>query len=336
MKLSILDQSPIRMGQEPQQALVESVELAKLADKLGYTRYWMSEHHDLKGLASSAPEVMLSYIGAQTKKIRLGPGAVLLPYYKPYKVAEVYNTLAALLPDRVDIGLGRAPGGGTDVMTTLSDNFLQQAFKMPALVEELLHFLNYKKSAVTGLKAAPLPAVSPVPWILGTSKKSALLAAKYGLPYAFGQFMSNKDPEEILHEYRTSFQSHRGQQHPEALLTVSVICAETDEKAKELAHSALAWSIQSERGDGKVGLLPVDEAKQYIDELPDDQVKADIEKKMLIGSPTTIKHKLKSMQEAYQVDEFMLVSFITSFEERLQSYELLAHEIFTEERLGHK
>ncbi|MDT2046995.1 LLM class flavin-dependent oxidoreductase [Priestia flexa] len=328
MKLSILDQSPIRIGQEPQHALVESVELAKAADRLGYTRYWMSEHHDLKGLASSAPEVMLSYIGAQTKRIRLGSGAVLLPYYKPYKVAEVYNTLSTMLPGRIDVGLGRAPGGGTDVMTTLSDNFLQQAFNMPALVEELLHFLQYKEKVdTTTLKAAPLPLVPPVPWILGTSKKSALLAAKYGMPYAFGQFMSAKDPGEVLHEYRMNFQPHQAQHHPKALLTVSVICAETDEKAKELALSAIAWNIQSERGENKAGLLPIREAKEYIDKLKDSQVKAEIEKKILIGSPRTIKHKLKSMQDAYQVDEFMIVTFIPSLEERLQSYTLLANEI---------
>lgn len=184
MKVSILDQSPVSSHQTPAEALEASMQLAKAGDKLGYERYWIAEHHDLSGLACSAPEVMLGYIGAQTNRIRIGSGAVLLPHYKPYKVAETYNMLATLFPGRVDLGIGRAPGGSAEATNALSDNFLQQVFKMPELVEELLQFLDDKFPAeheYAKLSASPLPPVSPEPWLLGTSKKvpSSLLETEW-------------------------------------------------------------------------------------------------------------------------------------------------------------
>jgi luciferase family oxidoreductase group 1 len=141
LKLSILDQSPISWGYTPQQALQASMELAKAGERLGFIRYWIAEHHNFSGLTCSAPEVMLSYIGASTKSIRIGAGAVLLPHYKPYRVAETYNMLATLFPGRIDLGIGRAPGGSAEASMALSDNFLENVRKMPNAVEELLHFL---------------------------------------------------------------------------------------------------------------------------------------------------------------------------------------------------
>lgn len=135
MRLSMLDQSPISSKQTANEALHESVALAQAGEKMGYHRFWMTEHHDLVGLASSAPEVMLGYIGAKTTTIRLGTGAVLLPHYKPYKVAEVHHQLATLLPNRIDLGIGRAPGGSAEATNALNDNFLQSVYKVPDLVE---------------------------------------------------------------------------------------------------------------------------------------------------------------------------------------------------------
>src|SRR5690625_1931294 len=142
MKLSILDQSPISQGQSAQDALTDSITLAKLGDSLGYKRYWIAEHHDLFGLACPNPDVMLGVIGAQTKRIKLGAGAVLLPYYKPFRVAETYNLLATLFPGRIDLGIGRAPGGSAEVSQALSDNYLEQVRKYPELLDELLRFLQ--------------------------------------------------------------------------------------------------------------------------------------------------------------------------------------------------
>ncbi|MEI2471270.1 MsnO8 family LLM class oxidoreductase, partial [Peribacillus frigoritolerans] len=159
MKLSILDQSPIASGQSAQEALQASLQLAQEGDRLGYSRIWFTEHHDLPGLACSVPEVLISYIGSQTKNIRIGSGAVLLPHYKPYRIAETYNMLATLFPGRIDIGMGRAPGGSAEATMALSDNFLQNVYKMPELVQELLNFLRDefpKEHPFSNVSAAPI------------------------------------------------------------------------------------------------------------------------------------------------------------------------------------
>lgn len=201
MRISILDQSPISSNQSAQNALYESMKLAQAGEKFGYTRYWIAEHHDLPGLACPAPEVMLSFIGAHTSKIRIGSGATLLPHYKPYKVAETFNLLATLFPSRIDIGIGRAPGGSAEATNALSDNFLQKVYQMPNLLADLLHFLDRdfpKDHEFSKVTAAPVPPVTPETWLLGTSQKSAVLAAKNGLAYAFGQFMSEENGAKII------------------------------------------------------------------------------------------------------------------------------------------
>lgn len=141
MRLSILDQSPISAGKTAKEALAASVALAQTAEKLGYTRYWIAEHHDMDGLACPSPDVMLGVIGAQTEKIIIGAGAVLLPHYKPFRVAEKYNLLATLFPGRIDLGIGRAPGGSAEATMALSDNFLEEVRKMPSTLDQLLNFL---------------------------------------------------------------------------------------------------------------------------------------------------------------------------------------------------
>ena len=173
MRLSILDQAPISNNMPASEALKNSIRLAEIGDELGYSRFWLAEHHGMNGLASSAPEVTLGAIGMVTKNIRLGSGATLLPYYKPFKVAEIFNTLATLYGDRIDIGIGRAPGGGNEVSEALSDNYLSHVFKMPELVAELQRHLENKTEQP---KASPIPQHSPKLWMLGTSEKSAIFA----------------------------------------------------------------------------------------------------------------------------------------------------------------
>ena len=330
MRLSILDQAPISANQTAQEALNESMKLAQMGEKLGYTRYWVAEHHDLPGLACSAPEVMLSYIGANTSTIRIGSGAVLLPHYKPYKVAEVYNMLATLFPGRVDIGIGRAPGGSAEASNALSDNFLQQVWNMPKSVEELLHFLEndfpddhqFKK-----LSASPVPPVSPVPWLLGTSKKSALLAAENGMSYAFGQFMSENDGPEIVQQYLNTFQPRKQGQKPEVIVTVNAVCAETDEKAEEIALSTIVWSLQKARGEGN-GLPSLAEAKEYPLYEKDLTNIVKIRKNLIVGNPKKVMKKLNERASLFHADEIMLVTITDSPEDRLNSYQLIAEEAF--------
>lgn len=330
MKLSILDQSPISFNQTAKEALNDSLKLAKIGEDLGYTRYWVTEHHDLPGLASSAPEVILSYIGANTNKIRIGAGAVLLPHYKPFKIAEIYNTLATLFPGRVDVGMGRAPGGSAEATNALSDNFLQNVYKMPSLVEELLLFLddNYPaENEYSKISASPIPEIAPEPWLLGTSKKSALLAAENGLAYTFGQFMSEEEGETIIQEYLDAFTPRKQGQKAKVMITVSVICAETTEIANEIALSTLKWTIQKSNGKGRRGVPSIEMAKQYPLNSVEKEIMEKMKRKIIIGNPMEVKQKLIELQQNYKADEIMLNTITYSAEDRISSYALIAKEM---------
>ncbi|MFC3885064.1 LLM class flavin-dependent oxidoreductase [Bacillus songklensis] len=333
MKISILDQAPISSGKTAGQALRESMRLAQIGEKLGYTRYWIAEHHDFSGLSCSAPEVMLGYIGANTERIRLGSGAVLLPHYKPYKVAETYNMLATLFPNRIDIGIGRAPGGSAEATMALSDNFLEQVRKMPESVKELLHFLHNdfpSDHMYSKVSASPLPAVSPEPWILGTSEKSAKLAAENGTAYAFGHFMSDKEGTKIMNDYIQSFKAKGKLQQPQSILTVSAICSETTEKAEEVALSDHLWKIQLAKGEGNRGIPSMEEAKQYPFTSDEKEMIEKMRKKMVIGNPREVKQRLLELKTLYQADEIMILTITHRFEDRVQSYRLIANEFLTD------
>ncbi|WP_144552284.1 LLM class flavin-dependent oxidoreductase [Peribacillus simplex] len=329
MKLSILDQSPIASGQSAQEALQASLQLAQEGDRLGYSRIWLTEHHDLPGLACSVPEVLISYIGAQTKNIRIGSGAVLLPHYKPYRIAETYNMLATLFPGRIDIGLGRAPGGSAEATMALSDNFLQNVYKMPELVQELLYFLRDefpKEHPFSNVSAAPIPMVPPEPWILGTSGKSAKLAAENGTAYAFGEFMSESDGVQSFHQYREDFQTKGLLKAPKTIVTVSAICAETEERAKEIALSNILWKIQSGQGERKQ-VPSIEEVRNHDWNEKERALMETMDKKLIYGTPSQVKYHLLEIQEKYQADEIMLITITHKLEDRLNSFRLIAREI---------
>lgn len=331
MKLSILHQAPVLSGKSAQEALKESMKLAQSGEKLGYTRYWIAEHHDFPGLASSAPEVMLGYIGANTEKIRIGAGAILLPHYKPYKVAETFNMLATLFPNRIDLGIGRAPGGSAEASIALSGNFLENVRNMPNSIKDLLHFLynNYPTDQMfSKITAHPLPDIPPVPWILGTSEKSAIQAASYGTAYAFGHFMSDKDGIEIVNTYRNAFRQSSGLQKPQAIITVSVICAETSELAEELALSWFLSKIQTDKGEKNNRIPTMEEARNYSFTSDEKERIQEMRKKMMIGNPKEVKQQLAELQAVYSADEIMIVTITNSYESRRKSYELIAKEVW--------
>lgn len=319
MKLSILDQAPVSVNMSVSEALSNSVKLAILGDELGYTRFWLAEHHGMTGLSSSAPEVTLGGIGMVTEKIRLGSGATLLPYYKPYKVAEVFNTLGTLYGDRIDIGIGRAPGGGNKASEALSDNYLQHVFKMPDLVSELKGFIN---NADKELQAMPLPASPPHLWMLGTSEKSAVFARDNNINYCFGKFMSDSDPEHVLNTYR-----ERGQSG-EVIVTVNVFCHEDDEVARKLAYSyAVSQSLKATASRTFKG-VPSPEATADVELTEDEEQEAEkILANLIVGTPEKVKKELTDFAEAYQVDEFMIVTITHNIEDKLNSYRLLADSL---------
>lgn len=325
MRLSVLDQSPIAKGKTSKEALEATIELAKLTDKLGYHRYWVAEHHDLGGLASPAPDILLGIIGSQTEEIRIGSGAVLLPNYSPYHIAERYNELATLYPDRVDLGLGRAPGGSAEVSIALAGNFLEKVRQYPKLVDEVIHFLHQdfpSDHMYSKITAAPVPESPPVPWLLGTSKKSAKLAIEKGLPFVFGHFMSNSNGPSIVKEYMEKVPN--GKSH--VFVTVSVICAETTEEAEEIAMSNHLWKILQDRGEGKEGVPSIEEAKTYSYTPEEKERIVSMKQNQIVGNPTQVREQLENLQSEYEVNELMIVTITHSYESRKKSYQLLAEE----------
>ncbi|MEK3766092.1 LLM class flavin-dependent oxidoreductase [Solibacillus sp. FSL K6-4121] len=331
MRLSILDQSPISSNQTPRDALNWSMKLAQAGEAFGYTRYWIAEHHDLSGLACPAPEVMLSYIGAHTNRIRLGSGAVLLPHYRPYKVAETFNMLATLFPNRIDLGIGRAPGGSSEAMTALSGNFIKNVGNFPTLVRDLLHFINDDfptDNEYSKLSASPIPENPPEIWLLGTGEKSAILAAEHGLPYTFGHFMSNYDGAPIVKKYIDTFRPSKEGETPQVIVTVNVICGETTEKAEEVAASYLIWSLQMDKGKAHQGVPSISEAKQYTLNEQEKETLKKMRQNMIIGNPHEVKQKLFELKAKYEADEMMINTITYLPEDRIRSYELIAKEVF--------
>lgn len=309
MKLGVLDLVPVLGQADVGTALNQAVRLAQTAERLGYSRYWVPEHHDMERLASAHPEVLLAHIGARTQSIRIGSGAVLLPHYQPLKVAEAFHLLAALYPGRIDLGLGRAPGGSAHVTMALSGNFLQHVQHMPELLRDLMKLLadEYQYEGVK-VTARPLPSVAPEVWLLGTNEKSARYAAEYGTGYVFGQFMSDKDGTETIDAYRKAFVPSALRQKPQAIVAVSVVCAQTEEEARRLA--AEGKRNGGESADVKPGGAGTD-----------SPVSRD---NRLIGTPDQVRDSLASLKEKYDTDEFLIVSHINDYEKRLRSYELLA------------
>lgn len=325
MKLSILDQSPISSGKTAQRALQTSVKLAQLGEELGYHRYWIAEHHDLFGLACPNPDVMLGVIGSQTNRIRIGAGAVLLPYYKPFRVAETYNLLATLFPERIDLGLGRAPGGSAEVSLALSDNYLKQVNQYPKQIDELMKFLHRrfpKDHPYSKISPTPVPETPPQTWLLGTSDKSAILAAEKGLDYSFGHFMTDYDGPEIVKMYRESFQE-KHDSLGRVIVAINVICAESSEKAYELALSSLLWKIQQKKNVDNRAVPSVDEAKNYSFT---EEEKEKINKNMIIGDPDEVKEQIVALNEQYGADEMMIVTITHDEEAKFNSYRLLMEQ----------
>ncbi|MGG1649956.1 MsnO8 family LLM class oxidoreductase [Paenibacillus sp. NRS-1783] len=297
LNLGVLDMVPLLPGNRPEQAVQWARELARRAEAWGYTRYWTSEHHDMEGLSSSSPEVLLAHIGAVTRKIKLGAGAILLPHYSPVKVAEWFHLLAALYPGRVELGLGRAPGGGPHASMALSGNFLQHVAELPQTMEALLALLEgtYEYEQVS-VFARPMPEQPPALWMLGTNRKSAEYAARYSTGYVFGQFMSEQDTGEMLSMYRSDFQSSKRMNKPRTMVAVGAICAPTDEQAQR-------WAAQITMGD------PTMRAN------------------WLVGTPSDVAERLRGLQVEYDNDEFLLVTPIPDYEQRLQSYRLIAEAV---------
>ncbi|MDN4074289.1 LLM class flavin-dependent oxidoreductase [Fictibacillus terranigra] len=326
ISLSILDQVPVPKGRDAAEAIYQSVQLAKLAEELGYKRYWFAEHHSTKGLASSAPEILMAHAAARTHSIRLGSGAVLLPQYSPFKVAETFHQLEALYPGRIDLGVGRSPGGTKKTRLALTDSIPKSLTEFPRQLQDLFFYLTGTLPSdhpSYGITASPVVPSSPALWELGLGENSARQAADLGIGYVFGHFIHPGRGQEAFQAYYEGFKPSTLLEEPSGITAIFVICGETDEHAEELAFSQDLWLLRVEKGlDSRIPTI--EEAKSYT-LLPDDIEKMKANRnRMVIGSPETVRKKLMLLSEQYQTREFMVLTNVYSFEERKKSYERLA------------
>jgi luciferase family oxidoreductase group 1 len=330
LRLSVLDQAPVAAGSTPGEALQRSIELARTVDAMGYTRFWMSEHHAMPLLACAAPEIMLARIGAETTRIRIGSGGIMLPHYTPLKVAESFRTLHALYPGRVDLGIGRAPGGGPveslalkrERRTPMQDDFLDQ-------LSELLAFLGHsfpEAHPFARMTVAPEMPGGPDVWLLGSSLWSAETAAQYGLPYTFAHFFSPLPTRAAIEQYQERFVSSEQRQAPEAMAAVGVICADTQQEAESLAASVRLLQLRIRQGDRRP-LAPPDEALRELRRMGGASPEEGEWPKYFVGTPEKVKAELERMAGALGLGELVVNTITWDHAARLRSYRLLA-EVF--------
>jgi luciferase family oxidoreductase group 1 len=323
MLLSVLDQSPISEGSTAAQALHATLDLAQLVDELGYHRYWVAEHHATPALACAAPEILIAAVAARTPRIRVGSGGVMLPHYSPLKVAETFSSLSGLYPERIDLGLGRAPG--TDPMTMLAlqrdrrhaspDDFIEQLVELLGLLEDRL-----PPSHPFARHAQTLPGrpERPEPWLLGSSPQSAIWAAELGLPYSFADFI-NPSGAAIAADYRSRFVDSERLGAPRVSVGVIAICADTDEEAERLASSSRMMLSMLRQGR-LIEIPPVDRALRYLE----TRERSPSGRRAVIGSPETVRAGLEEVAAEYGAEELLLLTITYDHGARRRSYELIA------------
>ena len=331
LRLSVLDQSPIAKGRTPADAVGETLELARFCDRLGYTRYWLAEHHSSEALAGSAPEVLIARVAGLTERMRIGSGGVMLPHYSAYKVAENFRMLETLFPGRIDLGVGRAPGSDQRTMRILADGKpnWSNADKYPYQVRDLVAWLHDAlplNHEGTGVVAQPTGETAPDVWLLGSSDDSAALAAHFGLPFCFAHFINPDGGDGVTRAYRAHFRPSALHATPMPLAAMGVMCAETDEEADRLAKSRDVWAMRL-RTTGNPGPVPsVEEALEVAKDPRTRTWLASMRRRGVVGSPATVRAALERHAADYQVDEIMVVTICFDFEKRKRSYELLAAE----------
>ena len=344
LRLSVLDQSPVPAGHSPAEALENSLDLARHVDRLGFTRLWYSEHHAMEMLACTAPEILITRAAAATSRIRVGSGGVMLPHYSAFKVAEVFQTIAAMFPSRVDLGIGRAPGGGHLESLALRrtrqgpapDDFPQQLAELQAY----LHPERFPADhPFRNLTVSPTSAGAPDIWLLGSSMWSSVTAAAEGLPYAFAHFFSAQGTRQAIEFYHRNFQPSRfpdsGRQSPEATIAIGVICAPSQEEAEFLHASVRLLQRRIRTGDRRPVARPEEALKQLAAtpqapnpllsftagsfEEPDEDFP-----RYVVGTPDRVAERLQIIARELEVNELIVNTITHSHEARLRSYTLLA------------
>jgi len=326
LKLSILDQSPVISGSSPAQAVQATLALARRADTLGYERYWLAEHHAIAALADPCPEVLLARLGAETTRMRIGTGGVLLPYYSAFKVAEVFRMLEALYPGRVDLGIGRAPGGDQRTARAVGGGHFPDAEQFPQQVWELIGYLD---GTLPGdhpnrhVRVQPEGTTAPELWLLGSSDYSGLLAAQLGVRFSFAHFINPQGGDVVMHAYRERYQSSGREPEPHTAVCCFVICAATDDEAERLARVVdLRRLHMALNQDLPVPTLAEAEKRAFSKE--ELQYIRSQRPRAVLGSPATCKERLLQLAATYGADELMVLTITGDYATRLESYERLA------------
>ena len=322
MRISVLDQSPIPEGSTPGQALRNSIELAQVAERSGYYRYWVAEHHGTPGLACNSPEVLIGPIAAATGRIRVGSGGVMLPHYSPLKVAETFSMLGGMYPGRIDLGLGRAAGTSPSVAVALQrDRRQRPPDDFPEQLAELLsYFAGEPKGPFPMLRDRFFHAVDP--WLLGSSIQSSIWAAEMGLPYVFADFI-NPEGEAAAAYYHQQFKPSRWADRPRMGVAVWAVCAETTAEAQRLASSARMMMTMLFRGQ----LIPVPSVEKAMAFLEREGVPAEelpVGRRLIAGDPPAVRKAIEAVAREYEAEEVLLVNILYDHQSRCRSYELVA------------
>ena len=329
MRLSMLDQMPIPKGHSAEEAFQRTEQLALLGEELGYHRMWLAEHHNSQSLASSAPEVTAAFLAAKTKRLRIGTGGVMMMHYSPYKLAEVFKTLSGLAPNRIDFGVGRAPGGDHAAIYALAEGRRQRFTEQYDKLEIVLKLMNNQKTGehvYDQVIAAPAHISLPEAWLLGSSGQSAMQAGQLGVGYSYAQFFTGNMSKDIFDAYKSYFTPSYYMEKPQIIVTYAATVAPTLEEAEYLAKPIDISRLQLMKGQIIQTMSP-EEAKDYpLSEM--DKMTIDNNRKAnLVGTPKDIAAFLITEQEKYGFDEVMLNCNQYELESRLNTYKFLAKEL---------
>jgi luciferase family oxidoreductase group 1 len=322
--ISILDLAPVIVGGTPRDSFHRSLDLAQHAEKWGYHRYWLAEHHNMPGIASSATSVVIGYIAGGTKTIRVGSGGIMLPNHAPLVIAEQFGTLESMYPGRIDLGLGRAPGSDQPAARALRRGLGSDGNDFPEQLSELRGYLDPSLgSSMPGVQAVPGEGLDIPVWLLGSSGFSAQLAGQLGLPFAFASHFAPDYLLPALDLYRSNFHPSEMLKKPYAMVGINIIAADTDDEAQRLATSQQQQFLNIVRG--RPGMLnpPVDN----MDTLWSGQEKAYVHKSLsfsIIGNKDTVREKLTLFQQQTEADEWIIAAQIYDHEARLKSYQIVS------------
>jgi luciferase family oxidoreductase group 1 len=319
--LSILDQSPVLSGKTAADAIHATIALAKRAETLGYKRFWLAEHHAMRGLADASPEILLARLTAETTGIRLGTGGIMLPHYSAFKVAETFRMLETLAPGRIDLGVGRAPGGTRLVSAALES---RDPATFPTQIADIDSFLAGsppQTSEFATLVAMPSGESSPQVWLLGSSEYGALLAAEMGLPYTYAHFIGG-DAAAVTRAYRAAYRPSLRHPEPRVIVALGAIVAETDAEAERLALPVTLWRMLLLRGrSGPVPTLAEAEAYPWTQL---ERYEVARTRRLVAGRPSAVRGRIEALVAEHRADEAMVVTIAPDYATRERSYELLA------------